>query len=94
MFAEDLTVFFSATEFATVATWGALSANVLLNAPTEDLLGGRTQGIAYEALLAASAFPGIARGDEVTIAAVAFVVREVPAVGDGALKRLLLATVP
>lgn len=69
MFAEDLSVFFDAAEFGSAATWGALSATVLLDAPTEDVLGGRVQGIAYEATLPTAVFPGIGRGASVSIEA-------------------------
>jgi hypothetical protein len=92
MFVEDLSVFFNAAEFAVAATWGSLSANVLFDSPSEDLLGGRAQGVAYEVLLSAADFPEIARGEEVSISGAAYVVREVRREGDGALKRLMLAS--
>lgn len=91
MFAEDLTVFFATAEFASAATWGSLTANVILSSPTEDVLGGRAMGIAYEAVLASTSFPAIARNDEIAVGGVTYVVREVRREGDGALKRLVLA---
>ena len=67
MFAEDLTVFFDAGEFAVRATWDAYSANVLFDSPSEDLLGGRAIGTAFEILLRASDFPAITRGESVMV---------------------------
>jgi hypothetical protein len=91
MFAEDLSVFFDATEFASAATWGSLTADVILSSPTEDVLGGRATGVAYEAVMAGTSFPAIARGEEIAIDGVTYRVREVRRDADGALKRLLLA---
>lgn len=90
-FAEDMSVFFNTAEFAHQATWGAMTAAVLFDQPTEDILGGRAQSDEYEATLPVGAFPGIKRGDTVVIAGVSYRLREKPKVlEDGALKRLLL----
>ena len=87
-FAEDMSVFFNAAGFAQAATWGALSANVILDAPTEDILGGRSQSNEYLMTLPAASFPGIARGATVQIGLTAYTVREVKLLDDGALKAL------
>lgn len=92
MFVEDLSVFFSETEFAVLAIWGALQTEVIFNTPNEDILNGRAQGIAFEVLLPTAEFPLITRGESVTVAGVAYVVREVRREGDGAVKRLILAS--
>ncbi len=42
-FAVVISTFFNADEFASQATWGAFTANVILDTPTEDVLGGRAQ---------------------------------------------------
>ena len=89
-FAEDLTKFFDVAGFAQAATWGALSANVILDTPTEDQLGGKALGVAFDVTLPASSWPNIARGASVTIAAVSYTVREVRLLDDGALKKLAL----
>lgn len=91
MFAEDLSVFFDVDEFAVVATWGALTANVIFSTPTEEVLGGRAIGVAFEVVLANADLPGIARNEEITVDSVTYVVREVHRDGDGAIKRLHLA---
>ena len=91
MFAENLSVFFDPAEFASAASWGSLTANVILSSPTEDLLGGRATGVAYEAVMSGQDFPAIARGEEIAVEGVTYRVREVRRDADGALKRLLLA---
>ncbi len=92
-FAEDLSVFFNLDGFAVQATWGALTANVIYAAPTEDLLGGDATGTDHTADLPATSFPGIKRGDTVAIAGHGtFTLREAPRlVEDGAIKRLVLS---
>lgn len=92
-FAEDLSVFFKTVEFASNATWGALSANVILDMPTEDILGGQVSSFEFMAMLPASSFPNIARGDSIAISSVSYKVREVRLLDDGALKALLLSKV-
>jgi hypothetical protein len=90
MFAENLSVFFDTGGFAVAASWGAYSANVILDAPSDDLLGGKAIGTAFDATLVASGLPGIARGDALTIDSVGYVVREVRLINDGKIKRLSL----
>jgi hypothetical protein len=90
-FAEVISTFFNADEFASQATWGAFTANVILDTPTEDVLGGRAQSIEYEAKLPSAQFPGIKRGDTVVIASTTYAVREVKLLDDGAIKSLSLS---
>lgn len=90
-FAEDLSVFFSTGEFAHQATWGALTAAVLLDQPTEDILGGRAQSNEFEVTMQAAEFPGINRGDTISINGASYQLREKPRLADdGALKKLSL----
>ena len=89
-FAEDLSVFFDPAGFGLAASWGAYSANVVLDMPAEDVLGGRASSVEYLATLPSTSFPGIARGASVTIGGSTYQVREVKALTDGALKTLLL----
>lgn len=92
-FAEDLSVFFQTAEFALAATWGALTANVILDMPTEDVLGGQSNSNEYMAMLRSSDFPDIARGASIAINSVNYKVREVRLLDDGAVKALLLSKV-
>ena len=98
MFTEDMSVFFDAEVFGTSAAWGALTAAVLVNAPTEDVLGGRVSSNEYELIAPVSTFPGINRSDTITIAegkhAGTYQVREKPKqLDDGALKSIQVTKV-
>ena len=98
MFTEDMGVFFDATVFGTVAQWGAQEAAVIVNAPTEDVLGGRVSSNEYELIAPVSAFPGVNRSDTITIAegqyAGTYTVREKPRqLDDGALKAISVTKV-
>lgn len=91
MFAEDLSLFFDDPRgFSQAASWGALTAQVIFDMPTEDILSGRAQSDEYQAILARAAWPGIARGASVSIAGQGYTVREVRILDDGALKALTL----
>lgn len=73
MFAEDLTVFFDASEFADEATWSppaaqAQSGTVILDRPDKLLLGDAVLAGDAEMRWPVPMFPGIAEGDELVIA--------------------------
>lgn len=85
---DDLTPFFA--EFAINASWNGQLAKVILNEPTEDILGGRAQSASYTATLPSNVFQGISRGAIVQIGALTYRVNEVRTLSDGALKRLTL----
>lgn len=85
--AEDMDVFFA--DFGEQATWGAYSAKVLIDAPTEDLLGGRVLSTDFKLTLPAAELPGIAKDGQVVIGSATYVVREVRLVGDGKVKELM-----
>jgi hypothetical protein len=91
MFTEDLSVFFdSASGFATAAAWGSEAANVILDMPSEDILGGKSSSEEYTAQLATTAWAGVVRGSSITIGAWAYKVRDISMMGDGATKQLKL----
>lgn len=92
-FAEDLSVFFDADGFGQPASWGAYSATVIIDMPTEDILGGRVNSKEYLATLPATSFPGIARSDTITAGGSTYQVREVRTLDDGALKSLSLTRI-
>lgn len=89
-FAEDMTPFFNTAEFARAAVWRGYSANVILDKPDEDVLGGRVSSTDYLATLPASGFPGITAKQLITIEGTEYSVREVKLLGDGAVKTLSL----
>ena len=90
---EDMGVFFDLEGFAVTATWGALSTPVIFNAPADsDVFGGAAMGSQEcTADLPISKFPGLARGDVITIAGSQYKVTEQPApIEDGQIKRARL----
>jgi hypothetical protein len=89
-FAENMAVFFNDAEFADVATWGVLTANVIFDTPTDDVLGGQAIANQYVVTLPASGLPNIARNAVVVINSVSYTVREVRLTGDGKIKELTL----
>lgn len=96
-FAEDMSVFFRTAEFATAAIFtpfggGApVQGNVVFDVPTEDVLGGDQLSDEYAITYPATALVGITAGATGTIAGVAYKVREVRLLDDGALKRAKLS---
>jgi hypothetical protein len=89
MIAEDLGIFFA--DFGVAATWGGNTATVLLDAATEDMLGGRVIAAEYTITMESAEFPGIARDAQVVIGADTYRVREVRLLDDGAVKELMVA---
>ena len=86
-FADDATAagFFDATEFGRVATFGARTAVVLLDAPDDDVLGGRALSREYAMRYRAADLPGLVREAALTIDGSTYAVREVRRLGDGAV---------
>ena len=64
-----MSVFFDAAVFGTVVQWGALESPVMLNAPTEDVLGGRVSSNEYELIAPVGVFPGVNAGDTMVVTA-------------------------
>jgi hypothetical protein len=99
-FAEDMTVFFSAAEFALEATFvpaaggAAETANVLLDSPTDEVFGGDVRTDEFKITYMASQLPSIRKGDRGVVDGVAYRVRENPRMlEDGKLKTVLLTRV-
>ncbi len=98
LFAEDLSVFFPGGDCAALpAHWtpsggGAQqSAQVLLDAPDAELIDGAVRSREYAITYAANQLAGLKTGETVTVNALAYTVREVAALDDGALMRATLA---
>lgn len=90
-FAEDMSVFFDTAVFGTAVTWGALTATGIFDAPAEDVVSGEVIGTDYSVTIPATVFPGIDRGETITVTGRGtFAVREVRPLTDGNLKRLVL----
>lgn len=85
MFVEDLDVLLA--DFGVTATLGAASAQVLLNAPDQGILGEMQISAMVEVVFKSSDFSGIKRGDTLTVGATGYTVREVFHLDDGAFKK-------
>ena len=85
--------FFDPVDFAQPATWGAQTAQIIFDGPTEDEFSGQAIGNSFRATLAAGDFAGIGRGQQITFGGSTYVVREVRATGDGGAKQLTLGLV-
>jgi hypothetical protein len=99
-FAEDMSVFFNAAEFAVGATFvpaaggAAVSAQVILDMPTSEFLGGDVHSDEYQITYPAAALPGLRKGDNGVVDGVAYRLRENPRLlADGRLRAALLTKV-
>lgn len=89
-FAEDLAAFFSTADFAVSATFGAQTAQVLLDQPDEELLDGRVLSREYAITYRADQLTGLKGGDAITVDGIAYTVREVGALQDGKIMQARL----
>jgi hypothetical protein len=87
---EDPQAFLS--DFGVQATFGSLSANIILSLPGVDLLGGRVESNQYEAEFASADLPGLAYGSLITINSVVYKVLNVFPLDDGTFSRARLST--
>lgn len=99
-FAEDMSVFFNAAEFAVEATFApaaggaAVTANVILDMPTAELLAGDVHSDEYQITYPADALPGLRKGDNGVVNGVAYRLRENPRLlADGKLRAVMLTKV-
>ena len=89
-FAEDLGAFFSETDFAVPLIWGQVTAEVILDAPDEEIIDGRVVSREYAITYRAAQLVGLTGGQAVTVDGVAYTVREVKALDDGKIMRATL----
>ena len=83
-FTEDLSPFFSTSDFAVEALWnGATSVPVIFDSEYIEALRGVVEGSGPVALCAAADVPGIAHGDTQVIDGVTYKVRGVEPDGTG-----------
>lgn len=98
-FTEDMDVFFADDEFGVEATFVPLSggaaqtAVVIMNTPTETVLGGEMLSDDITMTYPATALPSIRAGDSGVIEGVQYRVREVMRIDDGRLKMARLMRV-
>lgn len=89
MFTEDLTPLFA--DFGVTATYGALTAQVLLDMPDQQIFGDMQMSTEYAITYKAGDLTGLKRTDSITVNAIAYTVREVTRVDDGALMHATLS---
>ena len=87
-FVEDLSAFFA--DFGVPATFGALSATVLLDMPDAEIFGGGQISTDYAITYKSGDLSGLKTGDAITVNAVAYQVREVVKLDDGKLMNATL----
>ncbi len=91
-FAEDLSQLFRADDGLTVvATAGAQSANVYLQTPTTDILGGVVLTTDYFIVYEATKLTAMTHASSVTVDGVAYTVRNIEPMDDGKLRRATLS---
>lgn len=99
MFAEDMSVFFSQAGFAVAATFvpaaggAAVSASVIFDVQTEDLLGGNSLSDEFAIQYPAAELPGVLAGDFGEVDGVRYKIREIRLQDDGKVKRARLTRV-
>lgn len=99
MFAEDMTAFFSGSEFAVTATFtpavGApVSANVIFNAATQSDFSDSVLSDEYTMVYPTGALPGVKSGDYGTVDGVRYRVRDMRLKTDGKLTVTKLSKAP
>jgi len=83
---EDLGEFFN--DFGVSCTAGAVTALGILDMPTQVLAGDQILSTDYTLTAKASDFGNLLYGDPITVAGVAYTVREARLIDDGALVEL------
>jgi hypothetical protein len=89
-FTEDLGAFFSQDDFAVPLIWGQVTAEVILDAPDEQIIDGRVLSREYAITYESADLAGLAGGASVTVDGTAYTVREVTALDDGKIMRATL----
>jgi hypothetical protein len=89
-FTEDLGAFFSQADFAVPLTWGLVTAEVILDAPDEQIIDGRVLSREYAITYESADLVGLSGGATVTVDGTAYTVREVTALDDGKIMRATL----
>lgn len=86
---EELSSFFN--DFGVSCTAGAVSALGILDMPTQVLAGDQVLSTDYTLTAKASDFGNLLYGDSITVAGVAYTVREARLIDDGAIVELGLS---
>jgi hypothetical protein len=90
MMQEDWAAFFNPAEFCVLAAFNGEVISLLLDAADQDIFGGGQQSTEYTAQYPTGAWLGIKNGNEISIDAVPYRVREVMKIEDGKITKLTL----
>jgi hypothetical protein len=90
---ENLDVFLQTTEFAVAVTNGTTATTGILDMPSEIIAGNMIISTDYALTIKASVYPSLGYGSSLTVAGVAYTVREVRLQDDGAFKVVYLQKV-
>ena len=78
-------------DFGVAVTFGSYTGKGILDQPTEIIAGGMVLTTDYQLTVKTSAFPGMDRGDSITVAGSTYTIREVRAVDDGLFSNVFLS---
>lgn len=89
-FDEDLSVFLSEDEFSVSVAAGAASGQGILDMPSEIIADGVVLTTDYKLTCEASKFGSLLHGDAITVNAIAYTVRNVALIDDGAFCEIMM----
>jgi hypothetical protein len=87
-FTEDLDIFLA--DFGVSCTAGAVTANGILDMPSQVISDGMVLSTDYTLTAKASNFGTLIRGDSITVDSVAYTVRETMLIDDGKIVQIAL----
>ncbi len=89
-FAEDLSVFLNTAEFAVPVVAGAVSGLGILDMPSEIIADGVVLTTDYKLTCESAKFGSLLHGDAITVNSVAYKVRNVSLIDDGAFCEIMM----
>lgn len=89
-FDENLSVFLSADEFSVPVVAGGVSGQGILDMPSEIIADGVVLTTDYKVTCEASKFGSLVHGDAITVNSVAYSVRNVSLIDDGAFCEIMM----
>lgn len=93
MIGTDLTPFFNTAHFASTVVWSGVSGTGILDAPGDLLHGEDIVSTDYTVIVKTSEFGNVKYGDPITVDSVAYTVRYIKALDDGATSVIIMTKV-
>lgn len=78
-------------DFGLPVVWGSRSGLGILDAPSEIIAGGMVLTTDYQLTIKTSDFPGLLRGETLTVNGTAYMVREARQIDDGVFSNVFLS---